>query len=227
MNQIEDRLKHLLDSIQLWRVANPDLEIVICDGSGFDLTEHVRARLGAACRGVEIMCFTNNREKVRAKGKGYGEGEILRHALHSSEKLRSRGYFAKCTGKLFVRNYGQLVRSHLGALSVEKYYRGRYSLSYDSCDTRFYIASRDFYLRYLANCHESVNDHEGLYIEHMFADGVKRSGARLTDFKVKPLIVGYSGTKNLPLNTEPETRKRALFRLVRRVASSFVPVTWS
>jgi hypothetical protein len=227
MDRVEDRLRHVLDAVKSWRLANPELDMVICDGSGYDLEESIRAKLGTACRGIEVMCFVNNQEVVRENGKGYGEGEILLHALHYSRTLRNSCHFAKCTGKLFVRNYGPLASSLPDAISVEKYYKGRYSLSYDSCDTRFYIANRDFYLQYLSSCHESVNDHQGRYIEQVFADGLKRSGARFTDFKVKPLIEGYSGTKNLPLNTEPESRKRGLYRLVRRLASSFVPVTRS
>jgi hypothetical protein len=224
MDRIEDRLKHVLDAVKAWRFANPDLDIVICDGSGFDLTGHVRAKLGQAFQRVEVLCFTNNQEMVRERGKGYGEGEILLHALVYSERLRNSSFFAKCTGKLFVKNY-QLLTSRLpSTIKIEKNYKTRYSLAYDSCDTRFYLVNRQYYMNYLVDCHHSVNDHQGRHIEKVFAESLKRSGVGCTDFGARPLIEGYSGTKNVALNIEPETRKRRLLRLARRFASSLAPV---
>src|SRR5512137_146085 len=69
------RVELTLKSIKQWLKIAGNLNVVICDGSGYDFTKDVAEWFPQAR--IECISFKNNTELVLAYGKGYGEGEIV------------------------------------------------------------------------------------------------------------------------------------------------------
>lgn len=211
------RVVYTLDSIRVWRDAFPELKIVLCDGSGYDFNSDIERVIHSKLTNFEVLSFRNSVEMVSRRGKGYGEGEIVNFALKNSSFLRNSSHFAKCTGKLWVENFSECLAQYNGALSIEKFYRGRYSFQYTECDTRFYIVDKELYERTFASCGELVNDPEGYYLETAFSDAIKGNKISYSDFKCKPLIFGFSGTSGLKCHPGGESWRRRIFRNFRRL----------
>lgn len=166
--------------------------IVICDGSGYDLSADVQ-QMAAARQSTalfEFLSFRNETNLVAQLGKGYGEGEIVKHALDTSRFLADAQSFAKCTGKLWVTNAAACVRHYNGHAAfnlagglVPKY-----------VDTRFYLCSRRFYEARLGACHHSVDENNGQYLEHRFLDSLKGTRLYRNAIFPTPVIRGISGS---------------------------------
>ncbi|HQS59257.1 MAG: hypothetical protein B7Y56_07505 [Gallionellales bacterium 35-53-114] len=77
-----ERINYTLESIEKWLGIVPGVQLVVCDSSGFDFTPLVKERFPHAQ--IECLCFVADKNLVKYHGKGYGEGEIIRHALQES-----------------------------------------------------------------------------------------------------------------------------------------------
>jgi hypothetical protein len=191
------RVEFTLESIKQWMKIVGDLNIVICDGSGYDFTKEV-AKIFPQSK-IECINFKNDAKLVSAYGKGYGEGEIIQHALANSEYLNRSDYFVKCTSKIWVKNapvifkhWNNIFQCQFG-LASPKTFRNAIP---QFLDTRFYIANKSYYMDYFSNAYKNVRDQDGYYLEHCFRDVVlnnKIQASRIL-FPTPPLLVGVSGT---------------------------------
>jgi hypothetical protein len=195
------RLQKTLEGIARWRRSGAVGRVVVCDGSGVDLSPHVPdaddPRAGVPC---EFLHFTNSQDQVRALGKGYGEGEIVRHALAHSPSLANSDRFAKCTGKLWVSNAARCIRLATGRpLAFD--YGGVFRPVH--LDTRFYVADTMVFRRHLLEAYLAVDETQGHYLEHAYRDALK--GYRLSEFAMfpTPRIEGTSGSMNLDHRPRP------------------------
>lgn len=195
------RLQKTLEGIARWRSCGAVGRVVVCDGSGVDLSPHVPdaddPRAGVPC---EFLHFTNSQDQVRALGKGYGEGEIVRHALAHSPTLANSDRFAKCTGKLWVSNAARCIRFSAG-LPLAFDYGGVFRAVH--LDTRFYIADTDVFHRHLLDAHLAVDEDQRHYLEHAYRDALR--GFKLSEIAMfpTPRIEGTSGSMNLDYRPRP------------------------
>ena len=210
-----ERINSTIESLKHWALISPGLDIVICDGSGYDFQELIGATPSLKTLNIEVLHFFNSQEIVKNKGKGYGEGEIVAHALNHSDILKKCDTFSKCTAKYWVKNFQECTKNHQKNISIEKYYDSRYSLNYRACDTRFYIVKKDFYLSKLANSHKTTNDFHSCFLEHTFAMDIIRSKITGTEFKIKPLVYGTSGTTGEFSVSHPESIRKKILRKIR------------
>lgn len=199
------RLDLTLRSIEQWRSTPGVSHVVVCDGSGFNLDPHIKkmcpTQKGAGC---EAISFTNDLAGVKAKGKGYGEGEIVNYALQHSQTLKDASQFAKCTGKLWIENFADCLRSFNGLAAFD--FRG--NLKPEQIDTRFYIVNKDFFTLNMASLHHRVDDGNRFYLEHAFRDGL--NNLKLSDYVMYPTprIRGVSGS--MGVRYQPSRIKDAL-----------------
>jgi hypothetical protein len=210
------RIHSTIESLKHWALISPGLDIIICDGSGYDFQELISSIPLLKTLNIEVLHFFNDLELVKNKGKGYGEGEIIAYALNHSEILNKHDTFSKCTAKYWVNNYQECVYGHQKNISIEKYYDSRYSLKFQACDTRFYIVAKDFYLTKLVNSHKAINDFESCFLENVFARDLILSEIVGTEFKIKPLIYGMSGTTGEFSASRPESVRKKILRMIRR-----------
>lgn len=189
------RLEHALESVEKWLEICPDFRLILCDGSDFDFTPVVAQRFPAA--NIECLHFENNQSLVKSLGRGYGEGEIVAHAVAHSKYIRDAGAFTKCTSKLWVHNYLHYLQDWNGKLLLQGIFLNPISpfrettLSY--IDTRFYISSVALYRKYFQSAHLKVNPATGHGLENCFLDIFLES--RMTDALITraPVICGVGG----------------------------------
>ena len=79
---------------------------MFCENSGADLESLRTAATGQTSR-VDFLSFTADYEPER--GRGYGEGLILRHALEHSDHVGPDSRVLKVTGRLYIRNVAQII----------------------------------------------------------------------------------------------------------------------
>jgi len=203
-----ERLDLTLKGIKRWLHDPAVHSLVAVDGSAFDYSAQLMELNRDARKHIEFLSFQNNIERVRLQGKGYGEGEIVLHALTHSTILSSAPCFAKCTAKLYVRNYAKCLAAFNG-----KFMCGIYGRNTIRClDTRFYLASRDFWMKYFSRAHLQVDDPKGYYIEHSYLDRLRENGIRRFTLPVPPLIEGRSGSDNIEYPA-PSLYRRLAHRL--------------
>ncbi|KFI27090.1 hypothetical protein CG51_11205 [Haematobacter missouriensis] len=185
------RLDAHLASLSAWSRTRGVREIVICDGSGFDLDPHIDPiRKENPNVVIEVLSFQNDRATVARRGKGYGEGEIVAHALKESRLLRDRPAFGKCTGKLWLENFGACLKGWNGRAGFNLWGRSRI----DSIDTRFYLVARSFFENHLQDRYRNVDDPAGYYLEHSYRDGLSGLSPRSYVMWPAPRLQGLSGS---------------------------------
>jgi len=195
LKDTSDRIRLAIESVVQWMKLDPKLQIILCDGSGFDFSSIVKRDFPEAQ--IECLVFENDQEMVRQFGRGYGEGEIVRFALQNSFFIKKAGCFAKCSSKLWVHNYYDYIASWNGYLLCKGVFknifslRSRAKLSY--IDTRFYVASRDAYEKYFLNVHFNIDVQKGYGLEDCFFDAFKSHGIMHALSPVSPIINGVGG----------------------------------
>jgi hypothetical protein len=211
----KERVELTLEAIREWTRIVPDIDIVICDGSGYNFEPDVAQAFPDSS--IECLHFRNNKEMVMSRGKGFGEGEIVAHAVSHSRFVRSYDCFAKCTAKLWVENFTECLGGFNGVFNCDKAFGDRSLDNYSHCDTRFYITEKRFYCETLSMCHTLVKHYQGYHLEHAFGDVLRKAGTKHIVFKTKPLIYGYSGSTGEFYSPEPERMRSRLLRRIRNL----------
>jgi hypothetical protein len=190
-----ERLALTLEYLAHWVRNFSGLRIVLCDGSGYILSDIVSREFPN--RDIECLAFTNDAARVAEFGKGFGEGEIVNYAIRNSSLLRGAGYFAKITSKMWVRNFRQCANiwnGHFLGLPVFQYNKTLDKVTFEKLDTRFYIVDKNFYLANFASAHLRVRDSQGYHLEHSFRDAILEKRLRSFGFPLTPAIDGVSGS---------------------------------
>lgn len=190
-----ERTRLALESVQQWRAIAPNNPLVLCDGSGFDFQSAISSLQGTAP--IECLHFQNDVELVKRHGRGYGEGEIVRHAIEHSTLIQSAGAFAKCTSKLWVENFNTCMQQWNGRLLLKGVFnhvfspRRRTQLAY--IDTRFYAMSVDQYKRLFLYAHHAIRAKDGYGLEESFRDIFLENELRGCLMCPPPVICGVGG----------------------------------
>ncbi|MFA6902690.1 MAG: hypothetical protein WC236_06390 [Gallionellaceae bacterium] len=198
-----ERINYTLESIEKWLGIVPGVQLVVCDSSGFDFTPLVKERFPHAQ--IECLCFVADKNLVKYHGKGYGEGEIIRHALQESIYLQQADFFAKCTAKLWVENFRECLKEWNGSFLCKATFLNVFSVKetvLDHIDTRFYLVSKDFYLKYLLNAHVNLGGTTGMGIEESFRDIMLSNNINGMIFRTPPVIGGVGGGTGKYYNTK-------------------------
>lgn len=199
------RAELILESLGHWLRIDPNLRIVICDGSGYSFHESVVDKFPLAQ--IECLVFKNDENAVARHGKGYGEGQIIEYALQNSRYLRKAKSFAKCTGKLWVENYQQVVKGFKGKFNCQlsvKDPANPCKIRPSFVDTRFYLSDIDYYKQNFIKSYLAVRDSEGYYLEHCFKDILINHhlpASRLI-FRTPPDLRGVSGSSGVDYGRE-------------------------
>lgn len=198
-----ERINYTLESIEKWLSIVPNVQLVVCDSSGFDFSPLVKKKFPHAL--IECLCFVADKNLVKYHGKGYGEGEIIRHALQESIYLKQADFFAKCTAKLWVENFSECLKEWNGIFLCKATFSNVFSFKktrWDHVDTRFYLVSRDFYSKYLLNAHLNLGGTTGMSIEDSFRDVITTNNMRSVIFNTPPVIGGVGGGTGKYYNTK-------------------------
>lgn len=215
LTDTEARIHLALESVQAWLKIAPTNCLVLCDGSNFDFSDIVAAKFPHA--EIECLHFENDQELVKQYGRGYGEGEIVRYALHHSQCISEAGCFAKCTSKLWVDNFNQCQALWNGRLLCKGVFSNVFSpfrkTEFSYIDTRFYIASVSIYQQYFEDAHLEIRKETGHGLEECFRDIFLEQRFRGTLFTVPPVICGVGGGTGVSYRNPWKRRLKERFRL--------------
>jgi hypothetical protein len=195
LSDTQERTHLALESVAQWLAIAPKSPIVLCDGSNFDFAPQVAQQFPNA--NIECLAFENPQDLVRQHGRGYGEGEIVRHAITHSQRIKEAGCFAKCSSKLWVDNYHDCIAAWNANLLCKAVFLDAFSLTRPTrlayVDTRFYVASVQTYVQHFVVAHHNIHKENGHGLEECFRDALV--GDRLDHclFTVQPVISGVGG----------------------------------
>jgi len=227
------RIQLTLDALSQWLEICADIKIVICDGSGVDFSSEIHKSFPKA--ELEFLTFKNNSKLVSKYGKGYGEGEIINYALKNSKFLKNSDFFAKCTSKLFVKNFLSVLKKWNGTYIFEcnflgvSFFKNLFGIKtisdirFLSVDTRFYITNKKLYLKNFSQAYLRIRDKERIIMEYVFKELIIENKIQhfMLDFPLK--IEGMSGTSgNFYRKIGPfKYLKRVLHRLIIKKNRAF------
>lgn len=169
-------------------------QIVIADATGEALLNEQEILL-IRKMGVEVeqISYFQNENSVKLKGKGYGEGQLLKFALMNSDFLNHAKSFFKCTGKIYCRNFGEIANL-IQENNIENIFWRHLDDGDPSkpwADTRFFYSSKNF-------CEEKIipaylNSDDGISAATEYNCFNILNASLPTATALRPLLSGFSG----------------------------------
>lgn len=145
---------------------------------------------------VEQINYTQDHQAIVAKGKGFGEGELINFALSNSNLLQNHDNFFKCTGKIHCRNFNEIEQmiSQNNVSNIFWHLIDNTTVK-PWVDTRFFFADKNFAKSKIIPIYKKCDDQVAA-IEHLLYpllnDELSQAKA------VRPLLSGFSGATGLP-----------------------------
>ncbi len=191
----EERYGQTITSLKYYIDSGTFEYIVICDGSGYDLSSDDIMQY-ADKHGVDLesLSFIQNQELVKKKGKGFGEGEIMSYIVCNSRLFKASNFFIKVTGRLIVTNIGEIV--HKIDIAKAPFFNIIISKVIGSVDTRVYGMTTSMYAEYFIDAYQSVDDSKGNTYEIVFGKVLKANNISFSPLPIVPILQGKSGTDN-------------------------------
>ena len=193
MTRVAERIMTAKAAVYFW-AAQKIKKIVIADATDSILLKSnelsVFTDMGIA---VEQLCYQQNEQLIKQKGKGYGEGELISVALKNSVLLREHESFFKCTGKYCCQNFSdiaEMIKQHNFSNIFWRYYRS------DLCfgpwtDTRFFYTTKDFAVHYLIPAYLKTDEQNGIMCELPVYNVLNDTMA--SAIMLKPKLHGFAG----------------------------------
>ncbi|KAA6325993.1 hypothetical protein EZS27_024850 [termite gut metagenome] len=173
--------------------------IVFCENTNYAYDYSFLIRL-AESRGkkMEILSFQTNETKVREKGKGFGEGEIIKYALtHSSYLQDDTLSFYKLTGRVFIKNINVILCLDNNKKNI---FLKTKKCSRSAIDSVFFKVNIGEYKNYLLESYKSVNDINNNYFEHVYYEALIHSPMKVNRFSILPYQDGISASNGMRYN---------------------------
>ncbi len=203
------RLSQLYCSMLCWITRTRVKKIVLCDNTCSEdvFVDLIRLAEEHGKR-LEVLCFKGDHNRVALYGKGYGEGEIMRHVIDKSALLKGEQAFFKITGLVFVENFDEVRTSAesddvVFDLCMKGWKKAVWRIIANTpiaqiisnrgtgyIKTIFYKCSIDYYRKKLIDCHLTVNDRKELSFENRMFMPLMRNG--FSAFTIRPRLIGQS-----------------------------------
>lgn len=219
MTDSNRRVEKYLEGIDEWLRKIPNLQIIICDGTGYDWLPEIMKQYGDSQ--IECLTFFNDIDAVKRFGKGYGEVQILNYAVDHSKFLKKTKHFMKITGKYWVENIHVFSTSELfsdfkfkSAFKIKNW-----TLLY--VNSAFFVCSIYAYRKYLYDSFRLVNDHIGNDLEHVLGKILVENKIKNYQFEHLPAICGWSGTGDHSFNLGSKSLKDK-FREIKYLILSWI-----
>lgn len=170
-------------------------KIIVADATGQTLLEESEVLLLNNMEvEIEQIEYLQDNRLVIQKGKGYGEGALIKYALQKSQLLKNENSFFKCTGKVYCRNFAEIF--DLIQTNNIKNIFWRDALKSSTIDTRFFYVSKDFCNNVLLPVFESIDDKNNTTMEHAVMNAARQRMIQGTS--IRPMLSGFSGGMDKP-----------------------------
>lgn len=179
-------------SVFFW-AAHGIEKIVIADATGERLLNDEEILLFKQINvDVEQISYYQNDDLITSKGKGYGEGELIKFALENSIFLESENNFFKCTGKVYCRNFETVLKMIQQNNIQNIFWRdlGEGDSLQPWVDLRFFYTTKKFCEDNIIPAYQNSDDHKK-NAEYLCFDVLNE---KLPAAKaLRPLLSGFSG----------------------------------
>jgi hypothetical protein len=170
----------------LYWVAQGSKNIVVVDSTNTSPLNKEDFKLLRDCgTKIEVLTFRQDQDEIMQHGKGFGEGNIIKHAIENSKLLQCSEYFYKITGKCFCRNFEFIdeivLKNNIKTIFWKLFDRNFAGNNLQLADTRFYFSSKSFFMNTLYPVYQNAKNVsvERLLVdtlnEHLTAGYVQRS----------------------------------------------------
>ncbi len=179
-------------SVFFWAAQGIE-KIVIADATGGSLLDDNELLLLKKINvDVEQISYCQNDSLIKSRGKGYGEGELLKFALENSIFLRAGENFFKCTGKVYCRNFESIFKmiKHNNLQSIFWRHLGEGDSLQQWADIRFFYTTREFCEESLIPAYQRSDDRQAAaeyFVFHLLNEKL------LTGKAPRPLLSGFEG----------------------------------
>lgn len=207
---IDDRIRQYKNSLEFYIKQSKFKKIVLVDNSNYKVYMNDINKLAISYnKKFELIQFNGDYNNIVLKGKGYGEGEMIKYCIQNSKLFKDEDYFIKITGRLIVKNINKIYSSINQKMN---YFNADDILGIISkrIDTRFYATRIEDYKKYLINSYQYVEDYNKYYIEHVFYDVIKDKKINHRSFIFYPIIKGISGSTGVVYRGNRSNKKSIL-----------------
>lgn len=194
------RLRDYCAALEFWITTQRAVrDIVFVDNSGhpLDALQAIVDRHQSAGKRVELISFRTEGYSP-ARGRSYGELDIMRTALERSALLSGAARFAKVTGRVCIRNFDAIVEAAAPDFDIV----GRLSQNLTWLETVLVLFRTDLFAgRLLPYALAHVDDRARQPIERVLASACLHSiadGHRWYPFAQTARIRGARGIDNVP-----------------------------
>lgn len=196
------RYKQYIDCIKYY-IDNTDFDkIVFCENSNYRIEEDLVSYGESRGKEVELLSFFGDFEKSCKYGKGYGESEIINHAINNSKIIRKiSGGFIKITGRLKIHNLNKFKK--LSNNNVNGYFD--FSIKDKLVDTRCFWMNSDIYKNLFFDAYKYVNEKENITYERVIFNIINNQD--FNSFSQLPFPINYDGFSG-SLGTEYKKNNR-------------------
>lgn len=191
ITDVNERLRQYDYSIRKYIMDSVFDKIVFAENSGFDFDSEKYEELARKySKDFEYVKCPSYVEETIEYGKGYGEITLINDAIRSSKILRSTDVVYKLTGRIFLRNSKNIVKTYNDhsneflVIENEKW-----------CYTHIFKVAINDYFQVLQGAYEDMKKTR-LNIEHTYYSRLRYADMDIGSFRVWPSFEGVMGENN-------------------------------
>jgi len=169
------RLAQYLEAIN-WYLDNTSFPLLIVENTNFEMRPYLHKKSD------RIEFFTFQGAQDYEKGKGYGEGEILRYGFEHSQLIHNNrdGLVLKVSGRYIIKNLRIEMRLLSQLLPNTSFFSSDFIATIVQKHTKTavsycFLASRIFYEKQLLEQLKRCNDSKNICFEHILYDAICHS----------------------------------------------------
>jgi hypothetical protein len=224
------REQDYLGTLTYYLTRHPDVRrIVFIENSGWPLDRLKQAVSRCNPHGKEVELISLNCNQFpRTLGKSYGEMLLLDEGLSRSQLAAKAPYIAKITGRIYVDNLTQVLKSVRKPFEfmVDLRDHGLYEMlrlpaSGRYGDSRLFVVSLRFYNEVLRGKYTQLDEGNQKFIETLLYNVAKDpcyASRTIRRFPVEAFYRGLAGHLNKQYDSPREHLKRSLRGSLRRLA---------
>ncbi len=175
-------------SIKKW--INLKFPIIFCENSNYHSEKIYSLVKTQSPQNFEYLKFSTSESYL---GKGHGEAEIIKFVFNNSELLKKYSIVCKSTGKNYVTNAAEIIEKMLSSPFCDNMVTTILKRNLTFADSRFFFFKKDFYHNYLMKNMESIDEHQGIYFEHVLAKSVHYAMSQNQLWSMLPALPFYEG----------------------------------
>lgn len=163
VKNIDTRKREYIEALKYY-LERTKFDVVFVENSGTDISSFFITEIQEGR--LEMITYKGNTFSIHL-GKGFGEGEILRHAFTHSKKLKQTGKIYKISGRHIVKNICSIENlSHLLVLP-KHFVLCDFNPKSHSAISDLFLATRDFYIEYFLPITSEIDESQGIWFEHV------------------------------------------------------------